>query len=156
MNDQAIEVRDDRGRLTGRFQLQDGQLHGPATLYANGRVLAEMTYVHGLRHGEMRSYGEYGQISSVVAHADDEPHGEARYFHPDGALARSAVYQQGRLHGEVRDYSPDGMLVSSTRYVEGQAQAAVGAAGQGEPAAASTGPAARDGRKSWLSRLVEG
>ena len=154
MNAQAIEVRDDRGRLTGRFHLQDGRLHGPATLYTDGRVLAEIGYVLGLRHGEMRSYGEFGQLSSVVAHADDVPHGEAQYFHPDGALARSAVYQQGRLHGEVRDYSPDGKLVSATQYVEGKPQTAAGAASGTVVAPAAS--ATRDGRKSWLSRLVEG
>jgi antitoxin component YwqK of YwqJK toxin-antitoxin module len=154
MSDQAIEVRDDRGRLTGRFHLQEGQLHGPATLYVDGRVLAEIGYVFGLRHGAMRSYGEFGQLSSVVPHADDVPHGEAQYFHPDGALARSAVYQHGRLHGEVRDYSPDGKVVSATQYVEGKPQTAAGAAGGAGVAPAAS--ATRDGRKSWLSRLVEG
>jgi len=154
MSDQAIEVRDDRGRLTGRFHMHEGQLHGPATLYADGRVLAEIAYVQGLRHGDMHSYGEFGQLSSVVAHADDVPHGVARYFHPDGALARSATYQQGRLHGEVCDYGPDGALITRTRYVEGKPQAAVGPASGA--AAGADAPATRDGRKSWLSRLVEG
>lgn len=140
-----VEVRDGRGRLTGRFQMADGQLHGPATLYADGRVLAEIAYLQGLRHGEMRSYGDFGQLSSVVPHADDVPHGEARYFHPDGVtMARCADYQHGRLHGEVRDYSPDGKLVSSTKYVEGKPQTAAGQAASGPPATA----APRDGRKS--------
>ena len=134
--------------------MQEGQLHGRATLYAEGRVLAEIAYVHGLRDGDMRSYGEFGQLASVVGHADDLPHGAARYFHPDGAtVARSAVYQQGRLHGEVRDYSPDGTLLSSTQYAEGKPLAAVGQAAGAPVAAASASP---DGRKSWLSRLVEG
>jgi len=153
MSDPAIEVRDERGRLTGRFHLQQGQLHGPATLYADGRVLAEIAYVQGLREGDMVSYGEFGQLASVVTHADDVPHGAAQYFHPDGTLARSASYQQGHLHGEVRDYSPDGKLVSSTQYVEGKPPAVADAAAgkAGAPVAA-----APDGRKSWLSRLVEG
>jgi len=148
---QEIDVRDEQGRLTGRFQLADGKLHGKSTLYDRGAVLAEINYVNGLRHGEMRSYGDNGLLLSVVPHAFDLPHGEASYFHPDGAIARRASYMEGRLHGEVRDYSPEGEELSCDTYVDGRKQDAPGKA----PAQAGKTVEAQ-GRKSWLTRLVEG
>jgi antitoxin component YwqK of YwqJK toxin-antitoxin module len=144
-----IEVRDDQGRLTGRFALAEGRLHGLCTLYGAGRMIAEISYAHGQRDGEMRSYGENGELSSSVLHQADVPHGEARYFHADGSLARVANYSEGRLHGEVRDYAPDGKLLSLTEYVHGKAQAA------GQAAVAAPAAVAVAG-KSWLARLVEG
>lgn len=147
-----VEVRDEQGNLTGRFQLADGQLQGKATLYSAGRVLAEVGYADGLRHGEMRIYGDDGQPSSIVAHAAGLPHGEAMYFYPDGTLARRAAYKDGRLHGEVRDFAPDGKQISCTTYVEGRKQEAVA----NGPATAPSVGAPSERRKSWLARMVEG
>ncbi len=145
-----VEVSDDHGRLTGRFQLADGRLHGPCTLYSAGRMIAEIPYAHGQREGEMLTYGEHGLPSSVVPHHADLPDGEARYFHPDGSLARLANYREGRLHGEVRDYAPDGKQLSLVKYIDGKAvpeeQAAAGPAQAPMPAPG----------RSWLARLVEG
>ena len=145
-----VEVRDEQGRLTGRFQLADGRLHGPCTLYSAGRVIAEISYAHGQREGEMRSYGENAELGSIVPHHADLPDGEARYFHPDGGIARVANFREGRLHGEVRDYAPDGKLLSLTKYIDGKVQAEEQAGAGPAPA---PGPAAG---KSWLARLVEG
>lgn len=145
-----VEVHDKQGRLTGRFQLAGGELHGLATLFSAGRMLAEVRYLNGMRDGEMRSYGEFGQLASIVPHAADVPHGEARFFHPDGSLARSAGYKEGRLHGEVRDYAPDGKLVSVTNYVDGKPEEA-----SGQAIAPAPSPALQ-ARKTWLTRLVEG
>ena len=105
---QEVEVRDEQGRLTGRFEMAGGELHGLSTLYGGGRTIAEIGYANGLRHGEMRCYGEDGQLSSAVPHAGGVPHGEASFFHPGGGLARLAHYKDGRLHGEVRDFGLDG------------------------------------------------
>jgi antitoxin component YwqK of YwqJK toxin-antitoxin module len=153
MNDytDTVEVRDEQGRLTGRFEMADGRLHGRATLYGPVRVLAEIQYSHGLRQGEMRSYGESEELSSIVPHAADLPHGEARYFYPDGKLARSAHYRNGLLHGEVCDYAPDGELLSTSHYVDGKRQD-----GAGQRSAASAENKPTEPRKSWLARLVEG
>lgn len=145
-----VEVRDERGRLTGRFKLADGRLDGPCTLYSTGRVIAEINYASGQREGEMRSFGDDGQLSSIVPHSADLPDGEARYFHPDGSLARVANYREGRLHGEVRDYAPGGKLLSIAKFVDGKLQPADQVAADA-PQAAPTAPG-----KSWLARLVEG
>ncbi|WP_051294184.1 toxin-antitoxin system YwqK family antitoxin [Pseudoduganella violaceinigra] len=144
------EVRDEQGRLTGRFRLADGKLHGRSTLYSGGGIIAEICYAQGLRQGEMRSYGADGALSSVVVYAADLPHGEASYFHADGGAARIANYKEGRLHGEVRDFAPDGKLLSTSNYIEGELQPA--------PVKAEARPERVAGgeRKSWLARLVEG
>lgn len=147
-----VEIRDEHGRLTGRFGFLDGRLHGLATLFDSGRLLAEISYDHGLRHGDMRCYGVEGQLSGVVPHVADLQHGEARYFYPDGALARCANYKDGRLHGEVRDYAQDGSLLSTTNYEEGKKQGSSSAM----PAATAVPDEAAAQRKSWLARLVEG
>lgn len=153
MSDTAkeVEVRDERGRLTGRFQLAEGQLHGLSTLYNLGRVVAEIHYEHGLRQGEMCSYGESGQPSAIIPHANDLPHGEATFYDPDGALARIANYKDGRLHGEVRDFAPDGRQIDCSTYIEGKKQDA----GATAPVTAKDNAKAGQG-KSWLARLVEG
>lgn len=148
-----VEVCDDTGKLTGRFQLVDGRLHGTSTMFSEGRVIAEICYAQGLRHGEMRSYGDSGQLSSVVQHAADLVQGEACYYHPNGALARRANYQGGRLHGEVCDYAPDGELVSRTLYIDGKLQPPPAGSAAGDAAGKSAGSAPP---KSWLARLVEG
>jgi antitoxin component YwqK of YwqJK toxin-antitoxin module len=147
---ETVEVRNEQGRLTGRFEMTDGRLHGRAVLYGPVRVLAEIQYCHGVREGEMRSYGESEELSSIVPHAADLPHGEARYFYPDGKLARIAHYRHGLLHGEVSDYAPDGELLSTSHYVEGKKQE-----GGGERSAPVESKPTEP-RKSWLARLVEG
>lgn len=148
---EAVEVRDDQGRLTGRFEMAGGRLHGQAILYGPVRVLAEIQYSHGLREGEMRSYGESEELSSIVPHAADLPHGEARYFYPDGRLARTAHYRHGLLHGEVSDYAPDGEVLATSRYVDGKRQD-----GGGKRSAPGVESKSTEPRKSWLARLVEG
>lgn len=153
MNDshKEIEVRDDQGKLTGRFQLVDGKLHGKAILFSGGRVIAEIGYLHGQRQGEMRSFGDDGQLSSVIQHSEGLPHGEASYFYPDGSLARHANYKEGRLHGEVRDYAPDGKELACDSYIDGKKQAA--------PSRVTTAAATSsegEQRRSWFARLVEG
>jgi len=153
MNDSGkdIEVRDEHDQLIGRFRLEDGQLHGKSTLYSGSRVIAEIAYVSGQRHGEMRSFGDEGQLSSVVLYAAGLPHGEASYFYPDGSLARHACHKEGRLHGEVRDYAPDGKELACDSYIEGKKQLAPSRV----TAAAATSPEGEQ-RRSWLARLVEG
>lgn len=146
-----VEVHDERGRLTGRFELADGQLHGKSTIYGRDHVLAHINYARGQRHGEMRSYGEQGQLSSIVPHADGFPHGEATYFYPDGSLARAAQFKQGRLHGVVRDFAPDGKQIACDTYVDGEKQDA-----SAKPPAAAATDADGVKRRSWLTRLVEG
>jgi antitoxin component YwqK of YwqJK toxin-antitoxin module len=146
-----VEVRDEQGRLTGRFEMAGGELHGLSTLYGGGRTIAEIGYANGLRHGEMRCYGEDGQLSSAVPHAGDVPHGEASFFHPGGGLARLAHYKDGRLHGEVRDFGLDGKEISSTTYIDGKQQNKPGASTH-----AAGGSDKGETRKSWLARLVEG
>lgn len=146
-----VEVRDEEGRLTGRFCLADGKLHGLATIFGADRVLAHINYAHGLRQGEMRCYGEQGQLSSIVPHADGLAHGEASYFYPDGGLARRAHFRQGRLHGEACDFGPDGKQLTCDAYLDGVKQDA-----GGKPAAAAPAKADNAQRRSWLTRLVEG
>lgn len=146
-----VEVRDEQGQLTGRFSLADGKLHGQSTIFGGGRVLAYINYAHGLRQGDMRCYGEQGQLSSIVPHSGGLPHGEASYFYPDGSLARRAHFRHGRLHGEVCDFNPDGKQLTCDAYLDGVKQDA-GA----KPAASAPAKADNAQRRSWLTRLVEG
>jgi antitoxin component YwqK of YwqJK toxin-antitoxin module len=55
-----VVLYDEEGRVRQRSEFADGQLHGLTALFEEERLLAEINYANGKRHGEMRSYGPDG------------------------------------------------------------------------------------------------
>jgi antitoxin component YwqK of YwqJK toxin-antitoxin module len=120
-----VHLYDEDGGVRQQSSYVRGLMDGRTMMYADGRLLAEIDYVQGRRHGWFQSYGDTGKLSSRVAYVNDKPHGAAEYFYPGGQLARRAHHVDGLLDGEVHDYDEAGLLLSTTTYARGRRQGAL-------------------------------
>jgi antitoxin component YwqK of YwqJK toxin-antitoxin module len=120
-----VQLYDEDEGLRQQSTYVHGLMDGKTAMYADGRLLAEIDYVQGKRHGIFQSYGETGKPSSRVAYANDKPQGAAEYYYPAGQLARRAQHVDGLLDGEVHDYDEAGLLLATTTYARGRRQGAL-------------------------------
>jgi antitoxin component YwqK of YwqJK toxin-antitoxin module len=140
---QAIEMRDEQGRLLRRIPMKDGKpdgelvefdgqgrpstrltfrqgvLHGPAVLLRDGAPQMEMSYAEGLLDGELRSFGPAGSLSAVVRYAAGRREGLSEIFDAEGRPMRLEPYRDDRLDGEVVEYWDEGTVRQRSLYRAG-------------------------------------
>jgi antitoxin component YwqK of YwqJK toxin-antitoxin module len=110
-----LRLFDEQGVLIQESVYEAGVLHGPTTLYANGRASARRHYAMGVLQGESVTYAPSGLVTSRLTYEAGKLSREALFLH-DGVVVRRATYRNGLLEGETRDYAADGALVQSSPY----------------------------------------
>jgi antitoxin component YwqK of YwqJK toxin-antitoxin module len=167
------------GTDLAHLHFSNGVLEGPATFFAQGRKIAEITHAGGAPNGPFRAYAPSGEISSegtlragrlhgvlkifrpdgtaqkTLTYADGVLHGEALDLDPNGTVRRRATYHAGHLHGTVTDYNEAGTPTAITQFSDGKKRAAPSAS-PAEPGGKPPGLLEKLGGSFYLARLRPG
>lgn len=115
--------------LINRFD-NNGRKHGVwKYFYADGKVMMEGTYKHGLENGYFKEYDKDGNLTSTAKYADGTKLQDVaelvkldvrKDYYPDGKVKIAATYnKEGKLEGVRREYLPDGTVEKSYIFKNG-------------------------------------
>jgi antitoxin component YwqK of YwqJK toxin-antitoxin module len=104
----------------------NGDPHGVELHFRPKRrgCVRQVTYRHGVQHGEERKYGVHGQRSrrylrSISPWKNGELHGVVKILNPDGNVVGETPYVHGKQHGISKSYDSDGELIRTVHYKDG-------------------------------------
>lgn len=109
--------------LINRYD-NNGRKHGVwKTFYANGNIMSEGMYKHGLENGYFKEFDKDGNLISTAKYADGSKLEDVaelvkldmrKDYYPDGKVKIAATYnKEGRLEGVRREYRDDGTVEKS-------------------------------------------
>lgn len=95
-------------------EFQNGRLQGTWRIFdSQRRVVSEIRFVHGLRHGEARWWHANGNLRREMAYKGGAPHGAVRTFDELGVLIQREDFDTGRrLFAETEFYDGKDLLQS--------------------------------------------
>lgn len=109
-----------RTKKAGNGADLNGKLHGVLTkLYPNGAREAEVTFVHGLRHGLEREWYDDGTKKRERSWANGKRHGPSRAWYPNGQLEAEGSFLNDNLHGLDVGWNEDGTKKCEHTYRNG-------------------------------------
>lgn len=112
---------DSRQRLRDRVTYLNGEPHGPAEFYQNGRAVMHTHYKFGEHHGETTYYDpNSGMVTARVNHQDGKKHGTAITYDAHGKPQRVLHYVENELDGPAFSYHSDGGVLQEGHYVQGR------------------------------------
>ncbi len=83
------------GKLTGRYQLRDGERNGEAFVYMkDGTLLFQENYVNGQLNGVFKCFYPGGQVQRVEHYNNGAKVDTSEYFYNTGILEKKEIYQQ--------------------------------------------------------------
>jgi uncharacterized protein len=102
----------------------NGRKHGPwKYFYADGKIMREGTYNHGLENGYFKDYDKDGNLVTTAKYTDGTKLEDVaelvkldvrKDYYPDGKVKIAATYnKEGKLEGVRREYAPDGTVDKS-------------------------------------------
>jgi len=103
-------VRDLKGVLLSREDVDEGYVTKRDTFYANGAPESTAFYVRGVLHGEKKSFNETGEPLAVREYIAGKLHGKTT-FYKNGAKSVEVHYLDGLKNGLEVHYL-DGQVVS--------------------------------------------
>ena len=159
----AFTEYDAAGRVAARQHYVAGTLHGPASIYADGVLTAEMIQVNGVLQGPMHSYDALGRLAATALYVNGKPHGPTTIFRPDGARSKVMNYTDGKLDGESTEYFENGGVRRRALYKAGKLDGPTTEYDETGKVCMVThyaedkkldGPGTGTGKSGWLGRLI--
>ncbi|MFA8434056.1 MAG: toxin-antitoxin system YwqK family antitoxin [Marinifilaceae bacterium] len=83
------------------------------------RLVSEVTYKDGMRHGITRYYYSSGALSDEIMYINDLKNGIAKKFHKNGKIYSLTPYFQGKKEGVQKKFYSNGKLWAETPYRKG-------------------------------------
>jgi antitoxin component YwqK of YwqJK toxin-antitoxin module len=110
----------EEGKLRAEMYYLHGKLHGPSIMYSDdGKILARTWYCEGKRTGKTHYYFLSGALSSLQRFKEGEWEGAQEYFYEDGSKKSLIPFSSGKLHGEVQLFWESGKPKRSVHYLKG-------------------------------------
>ncbi|QAA81471.1 hypothetical protein EI546_06900 [Aequorivita sp. H23M31] len=85
----------------------------------NGKENTTISYLHGIKHGEYKSYFFSGKLEAEGQYLDGSLHGAWTWYFENGKPRMKATYVLGKLDGEFTTYFKNGQIDDSTFYDSG-------------------------------------
>jgi hypothetical protein len=87
----------------------DNHRHGPERRWwSNGKMAADLTYVHGDLDGLSRRWHENGQLASEATYSAGKAEGKVLLWHPNGRKQGESSWRNGELVGAARRWDDKG------------------------------------------------
>ncbi len=103
-------IRDIQGILQAKEEIQQGFIVKRDTFYASGAPESTAHFIHGVLHGEKKSFAETGDPLAIKEFVNGKLHGKATFF-KNGARAVEVHYLDGQKNGLEIHYL-DGETIS--------------------------------------------
>ncbi|MGB0521394.1 MAG: toxin-antitoxin system YwqK family antitoxin [Flammeovirgaceae bacterium] len=88
--------------------------------HPNGKLMSEVNYKAGKRHGNARDYYKTGQLRLATNYQEGKKHGNLYFYHPNGQLYKHTQYINGVQHGTVSIYYANGKPWATGTFADGQ------------------------------------
>jgi len=114
-------IWDRQGRLTTRYPLVRGQIHGVGlTFHENGAVALLSQVRYGMDHGVKLVFSKHGELVAEDHFAEDRREGLSRRWYLNGQLRMRGSYRDRKRDGEWVWYGEDGTLLGRGVYRDGR------------------------------------
>lgn len=114
------------GKSSGKKGTNNDTITVPDTGYtgitkysSNDRLLKEVTFRNGVRHGLMRSFYPGGQQYQTFWYENDLREDSAKWYYLEGQVFRSSPYKHDTLDGIQKQYYRNGKLKAKIGYTKG-------------------------------------
>ncbi|MFO7575819.1 MAG: hypothetical protein R6W67_11755 [Bacteroidales bacterium] len=87
--------------------------------YLDGKLISEISYRNGIRHGLTKTYYSSGVIKQIIPYCDGLKCDTARWFYEDGKLFRNTPYLNDMIHGTQVQFYRNGRVKASMSYEMG-------------------------------------
>jgi antitoxin component YwqK of YwqJK toxin-antitoxin module len=87
--------------------------------YLDGKLVSEITYRDGIRHGLTKTYYASGVIKQIIPYCSGLKCDTARWFYEDGKLFRNTPYLNDMIHGTQVQFYRNGRVKASMSYEMG-------------------------------------
>jgi antitoxin component YwqK of YwqJK toxin-antitoxin module len=85
------------------------------TCYKNGKVMDEVYFVDGKKHGTFKCYFSDGVLHTYTEYVKDKKHGKEIWFNSSGKIVDEKEFKNGLLDGEYKYYYLNG----NVKFIEG-------------------------------------
>lgn len=96
-----------RQKLAEKIPYEDGERHGTAKRFSDGKVRAEIPWKNGVIEGVKKEFYPDGEVLSEVEMDDSKANGTTKTYSPEGELMREGQMKEGDRHGQMIDYWPE-------------------------------------------------
>lgn len=116
-----IGTREDESSAEGDTLAQEvkKRFTGVKPNYSEGKLVSEISYRNGIRHGLTKTYYPSGTIKQLITYCDGLKCDTARWFYEDGKLFRNTPYVNDAIHGTQVQYYRNGRVKASMGYEMG-------------------------------------
>lgn len=87
--------------------------------FSQQRLLKEVTFKNGIRHGETKTYYPDGKLYQTFWYENDLKEDSARWYYPEGQVFRATPFKNDTIHGIQIQYYRDGHVRARLGYEKG-------------------------------------
>lgn len=115
-----VVARYGNGRTLAEMHVIDGVRRGPDIYWhANGQMKSRGQYVDGRRHGLFEYWHENGQDSALINYSYGRKVGPVTWWHENGRKKQERFIREGRKEGKERGWYANGQLQNQANFVNG-------------------------------------
>jgi len=87
--------------------------------FSNQRILKEITFENGIRHGLMKTYYQGGQLYQTFWYENGLREDSSAWYYLEGQIFRTTPYKRDTVDGIQRQYYRTGKIKARIRYSKG-------------------------------------
>lgn len=118
---QSVEVYPLKGRKRTTVWI-NGRLHGFERAWQDNRLVCQIQYESGSKHGHEMRWNIDGGLNSKLSWHHDKLHGVQRAWWPDGKMMYQKTYVHGQRHGLSETWHEDGRTYVYSEWINGKKQ----------------------------------
>lgn len=101
------------------MQIPDTGFTGIKKYYSINRLIKEVTFKNGIRHGEMKSFYQGGQLYQTFWYENGLKEDSAKWYYLEGPVFRSTPFLHDTIHGTQIQYYRNGRVKAKLHYIKG-------------------------------------
>ena len=109
----------DTAALADTLQVPDTGYTGIKQYFSGDRLLKEITFKNGIRHGETKTYYQGGQLYQTFWYENGLREDSARWYYPGGQVFRSTPYNRDTIDGIQQQYYRTGRIKARIGFIKG-------------------------------------
>ncbi|NSW93638.1 MAG: hypothetical protein HPY62_02895 [Bacteroidales bacterium] len=107
------------GQKSDTLTVADTGYTGVKKYYSGTRLVKEVTFRNGIRHGETRTYYQGGQLYQRFWYENDLREDSAKWYYLEGQVFRSTPYRHDTIDGIQMQYYRSGRVKAKIGYKKG-------------------------------------
>lgn len=116
-----VKVNDDKGNLSLKVNVLNGQLHGSCYYYyPSGKLMANMHFKNNMLEGVQTRYYESGKVYTRENYLSGKLHGYNVRYYENGKIKEEGNLIAGTWQGKYTRYNEAGIVLESGYYKNNQ------------------------------------